>query len=183
MKELPMKRTWTCGRGRLRRSPARAQRGLTMVEVLVSIVVLAIGLLGLAGLQANGIKINQGSTYRWKATQLAADLADQLRADKTALAAAGAGLSCVISASGALTGTCPGGLLATNLPNWAASQLAMLPGASATFAPNAAGVWEVDIGWDDSRAAQAAPGVAVAPAACGALPTPTTGCFSLVTRI
>jgi prepilin-type N-terminal cleavage/methylation domain-containing protein len=93
---------------------ARWQRGLTMIEVLVAIVVLAIGLLGLAGLQLNGLKVSQGSTFRWKASQLAADLADQLRASRVESTAAPG--PCTLTAAGGIQGTCPTGLLATSLP-------------------------------------------------------------------
>jgi len=48
------------------RAPATVrQRGMTLIEILVAIVVLSIGLLGLAGLQLKGMQVNQGSTFRW----------------------------------------------------------------------------------------------------------------------
>jgi len=58
------------------------QRGMTLIEILVAIVVLSIGLLGLAGLQLKGLQVNQGSTYRWQAAMLAEDIADRIRADR-----------------------------------------------------------------------------------------------------
>jgi len=47
-------------------------------------VVLAIGLLGLAGLQATSIQSNHSAYYRSQATILASDLADRMRANRTA---------------------------------------------------------------------------------------------------
>ena len=44
-------------------------------------LVLAVGLLGLAGLQAKGMKNNQSAYYRSQATQLAYDIADRMRAN------------------------------------------------------------------------------------------------------
>ncbi len=57
-------------------------RGFTLVEVLVSILVLGIGLLGLAGLQTTGLKSNHSANLRTQATLLAYDMADRVRANK-----------------------------------------------------------------------------------------------------
>jgi type IV pilus assembly protein PilV len=66
--------------------PCRRSRGFTMIELLVSVLVLAIGLLGLAGLQAAGLKSNYSAHLRSQATLLAYDLADRMRANPVALA-------------------------------------------------------------------------------------------------
>lgn len=55
--------------------------GFTLLEVLVAIVVLSIGLLGLAGLQASSLNNNQTAYYRSLATQQAYDMADRIRAN------------------------------------------------------------------------------------------------------
>lgn len=59
------------------------ETGATLIEVLVAMVVLAIGLLGLAGLQATSIQSNHSAYYRSQATLLASDLADRMRANRT----------------------------------------------------------------------------------------------------
>jgi len=56
-------------------------RGFTMVEVLVSVVILAIGLLGLAGLQARNLQFNYSAYERSQATLLAYDIIDRMRAN------------------------------------------------------------------------------------------------------
>ncbi len=56
-------------------------KGFTLIEVLVAMFVLALGLLGLAGLQASALKNNQSAYYRSQATQLAYDIADRMRAN------------------------------------------------------------------------------------------------------
>ena len=63
--------------------PFRKETGATLIEVLVAMVVLAIGLLGLAGLQATSIQSNHSAYYRSQATLLASDLADRMRANRT----------------------------------------------------------------------------------------------------
>ncbi len=59
------------------------EAGATLIEVLIAMVVLAIGLLGLAGLQATSIQSNHSAYYRSQATLLASDLADRMRANRT----------------------------------------------------------------------------------------------------
>lgn len=57
-------------------------KGFTLVEVLVTVVIFSVGLLGLAGLQATGIKLNHSSLLRSQATLLAYDIVDCMRANQ-----------------------------------------------------------------------------------------------------
>lgn len=63
------------------------QSGFTLLEVLVAIVVLSLGLLGLAGLQAATLRNNQTAYYRGIATQQAYDMADRIRANQAGVRA------------------------------------------------------------------------------------------------
>ncbi|HWM28840.1 MAG TPA: type IV pilus modification protein PilV [Woeseiaceae bacterium] len=64
-------------------------RGLTLVEILIALLILSIGLLGLAGLQTMSLRFNTSAYYRTQATALAYDFADRMRANRqTALAGA-----------------------------------------------------------------------------------------------
>ena len=58
-----------------------SQTGISMVEVLVAIVVLSFGLLGLAGLQADGLRGNNDAYMRSQATLMAYDMLDRMRAN------------------------------------------------------------------------------------------------------
>lgn len=60
------------------------QAGAGLVEVLVAIVVLAIGLLGLAGLQITSLQSNYSAQLRSHATLLAIDLAENMRSARGA---------------------------------------------------------------------------------------------------
>jgi type IV pilus assembly protein PilV len=60
----------------------RRTRGVTLIEVLVALVIVAVGLLGLAGLQVRGLSIQKDAHGRAIATQLALDLADRMRANR-----------------------------------------------------------------------------------------------------
>jgi len=66
-----------------------SQRGFTLIEVLVTIVVVSIGLLGLAGLQISGLRANTSSEARSKATLLANDIVERMRANPLGVAAGG----------------------------------------------------------------------------------------------
>ncbi|HIB83618.1 MAG TPA: type IV pilus modification protein PilV [Chromatiaceae bacterium] len=60
-------------------------KGFTLIEVLVAVVVLSIGLLGLAGMQLAGLQNNQSALYRSIATYQAWDMADRLRANSVGI--------------------------------------------------------------------------------------------------
>lgn len=70
----------------------RSQFGFTLIETLVAMVVLAVGMLGIAALYIEGLRSGQASVSRTTAVNLAADMADRIRANPTAPASyAGAG--------------------------------------------------------------------------------------------
>jgi type IV pilus assembly protein PilV len=52
-----------------------------MIESLVTVVVLSFGALAFAGLQVKGLAANSSAMARSKATQLAAEMADRVRAN------------------------------------------------------------------------------------------------------
>lgn len=69
------------------RNPKRENHGFSLIEVLVSLVILAIGLLGLAMLQTTGLRYNTNSYSRTQATYMAYDLAERMRANVPAFQA------------------------------------------------------------------------------------------------
>ena len=58
------------------------QHGFSLIEVLIAVVVLAVGLLGLAALQSVSLKMQQSSILRTQATALATGITDAIRANK-----------------------------------------------------------------------------------------------------
>ena len=60
----------------------RRQGGFSIIEVLVALLVLAIGLLGLAALQAQGLRFNHDAYVRSQATNLAYDIVDRMRVNR-----------------------------------------------------------------------------------------------------
>jgi type IV pilus assembly protein PilV len=127
-------------------APAHAERGMTLIEILVAIVVLSIGLLGLAGLQLKGLQVNQGSAYNWQAAILAEDMADRIRADTAAAKAGYYALPGTISASASAA-------TAASIGEWQA-RVAALPGGVAAITPTpggAPGEMDIRVAWDDTR--------------------------------
>ena len=61
----------------------RRNRGFTLIEVLIAVVVMSIGLLGLAGLQATGMRNNHTAYLRSQATVLVYDIVDRMRATRS----------------------------------------------------------------------------------------------------
>lgn len=61
-----------------------SQQGFTLVEVLVTVVIMGIGLLGVAGLQLAAMRSNHSALLRTQATIAAYDLIDRMRVDPEA---------------------------------------------------------------------------------------------------
>ncbi|WP_020411444.1 type IV pilus modification protein PilV [Microbulbifer variabilis] len=59
------------------------QSGATLIEVLVSVLVLAIGLLGLASTQMMSLKNGNGSHHRYMAALAAQEIIERMRANPT----------------------------------------------------------------------------------------------------
>ena len=59
--------------------------GFSLIEILVTMVVLSIGLLGIAGLQTLSIKRSQSSVFHTIAASQASDIAERMRANHTQL--------------------------------------------------------------------------------------------------
>jgi type IV pilus assembly protein PilV len=59
----------------------RHQTGTTLIEIMVSIIVMAIGILGLASLQMNSLKFQKTASQRSEALQAAYDLGERMRAN------------------------------------------------------------------------------------------------------
>ncbi len=70
----------------------RRQRGFNLVEVLIALIIMSVGMLGIAGLYVQSLQAGRTSMFRHNAITLAGDVADRIRANPRALAAyAGAG--------------------------------------------------------------------------------------------
>jgi len=132
------------------------QRGVGLIEVLVAVLVLSIGFLGMAALQARSLSMNNSAMARSMATMDSYSILDAMRADLVS-AQTGA-YNGLVHANACPTTT--GTLADAQLIQWC-SQLAASLGTSAstTGAINCTGtqgVCTVTVTYDDSKSVSAA---------------------------
>lgn len=66
-------------------TPAHArQRAFSLVEVLITLVIMSVGMLGIAGLYVQSMQAGRTSLFRHNAVTLAGDVADRIRANPKA---------------------------------------------------------------------------------------------------
>lgn len=101
-----------------------------MLEVLISIVVVSFGILAFAGLQATGMYVNNSSLLRTKATVLAYEMADRMRANQPAVASgAYSAMTGNASSPGCVsTGCTPAGIAQNDYYEWTTDLANELPG-------------------------------------------------------
>jgi type IV pilus assembly protein PilV len=118
------------------------------MEVLVSMLILGIGLLGMAGLQMVGLRNNQMAYLRSQATQLAYDMSDRMRANATALASyTGLGTT-----DNCVTSTCSVTQMAGyDVKQWKDTVAAQLPGGAGTVT-SAGGIYSITVSWTEKDA-------------------------------
>lgn len=119
--------------------------GFTLLEVLIAVLVLSVGLLGLAGLQATGMKTNHSAYMRSQAVAYGYDILDRMRANR--LSALSGTYNIAMGASA------PGGtsMAQTDLREWKTLIAGHLPSGDASANVNG-GIATVVVQWDDSRA-------------------------------
>jgi type IV pilus assembly protein PilV len=127
------------------------QSGFTLLEVLVAIVILSLGLLGLAGLQAATLRNNQIAYYRAIAVQQTYDLADRIRANQAGAATYAAG---VAADNGCIASACTAVAMAqTDLFQWNNNTARMLPAGAGAVAAAAGGGFNIAVNWNENSEA------------------------------
>lgn len=128
------------------------QQGLTLVEILVTTVIISVGLLGIAALHLTSLRNGYDSNSRSRATWFANDIADRIRANQAnaKLGTYTIALGASVSSSDATT--------ANDLTQWK-SELASMHGDGSISAPVTVGndtmititiVWEERGGYNSS---------------------------------
>jgi type IV pilus assembly protein PilV len=123
----------TCQHNPVAYQAATRQSGFTLVESLVAMVVISVGMLGIAAMYVEGLRAGRTSVYRSAAVELVADMADRIRANSlgdAAYSGAAAANNCV---GGAVDCT-PAQMAADDLFWWLQGVEARLPGGDAAIA-------------------------------------------------
>ena len=130
------------------------QSGFTLLEVLVAMLVLSIGLLGLAGLMASSMRNNQSAYHSTQATWFAYDILDRMRANSaSALAGGYSAANTLGSPASCSTTASSGSIAAQDIGGWKNIIACALPegDGSITVTPANRRV-RITIQWNDSRA-------------------------------
>lgn len=123
----------------------RSVRGAGMVEVLVSVLVLAIGLLGVAAMQATALRNSQSALERSQGVVYTYSILDAMRANQAAARAGTYNIGMTCAPPG-------GGTIVTDDQNTWIQSLQRDLGPTACGSINcAADVCEIRVQWDDSR--------------------------------
>ncbi|WP_372748276.1 type IV pilus modification protein PilV [Litorivivens sp.] len=128
-------------------TPARnrkAERGATLIEVMVATFITALGVLGAASLQLNAIKFNHVANTRSHATLLAYDALDRMRANRTAAVGGRYNITLFDKAPQSSD------FIAQDLRDWREELAARLPSGTGSITVNG-DTAVVVVQWDESR--------------------------------
>lgn len=141
------------------RAPRASARGSSLLEVLISMALLALALLGAAMMSVQALKLNQGGRYRAQAVVLSDDIAERIEANKDGAIAGAYALAANAAASSAKNCTaapCSSAELAGyDLADWVTRASQALPDANWTITTVAVGnpaTYQIDVGWRDRSA-------------------------------
>jgi type IV pilus assembly protein PilV len=138
-----------------RKPVTRRQRGDTMIEVLVTIIIIAVGVLGAAALQVTTLKNLSSSHSASVATIVAQGFGERMRANPTAVLAGNYDHDQEPSTTtDCVTGPCAVAALANyDKEAWWAQLTAVLPSGSGEVEPLTAGgnIFVLTVRWDEDR--------------------------------
>jgi type IV pilus assembly protein PilV len=132
----------------------RKENGFTLLEILVTLSIVSIALLGIAGITANSLKDNQSASSRSQAVLLAGDIIDRMRANR--ITADGGAVSPYTSPYNLALGASPsgGGIPQADLTEWRDALAAAFPAGTGSVNLDAATKKvTIVVQWDDSRGA------------------------------
>lgn len=123
--------------------------GFTLVEVLIALIIMSVGMLGIAGLYVHSLQAGSTSLFRHHAVTLAGDIADRIRANPRAgpaYALAGANNNCTTG----LIDCTRGEMAGNDIFLWDAQAAATLPNGTVAIVFNngvAPPTYQITISW------------------------------------
>jgi type IV pilus assembly protein PilV len=126
-----------------------------LIEVLVALIVLSVGLLGLAALQSTATQFNAGAYSATQATILAYDMADRVRANRQSGVTGAYNSAYPVAPAPTCADAVAGTVVQQDLAGWRRALACALPNGNGevAFAGDAAngGVLTIRVRWDESR--------------------------------
>ena len=154
----------------------QSQQGSSLIEILVTVVIVSIGLLGLAILQANSLRFNQDAYFRSVATAQAESMADRMRANPTGVAAGNYNAVSAIGSGANCSASCTAANIALqDIFEWNTQNAAVLPSGLGTVTVNN-GMFTITVRWETRQARSNA-------TACGSTEEQKFTCLSIGMRI
>jgi type IV pilus assembly protein PilV len=133
---------------------ASAQSGFSLIEVLVALVVLSVGLLGLAALQQNAVRFNHDAYLRSQATVLAYDIADRIRGNRQAATAEAYDSAFAPMPPACNSVVAAGTVVAQDIGAWRRALTCALPAGNGQIDwDDASEILTITVQWDPSRGA------------------------------
>ncbi len=130
----------------------RTQTGFSLIEAMVSLVVVSVGMIGIAALYGQGLGASRTALSRTQAVNLAADMADRIRVNRLGGAAyAGPGANNNCDPGGGVN--CPPALMAAHdIWAWTAQVAAQLPNGAGTvqFVATAPPTYTIQVAWQET---------------------------------
>ena len=126
--------------------------GFSLIEVLIALLILAIGVLGIAALQFKALRYGHDANLRTQISYLASDMADRMRINRANIASyAGTGTHTVnVADLGNKTCTITNGANATNDLNCWHNQIdSLLPHDSTATITVSGSLYTITLGWND----------------------------------
>lgn len=133
------------------------QSGFTLIEVLVAVLIVSVGVLGVAGLQLLSLQNNTSAMYRTQAIQSAYDIIDRARANRDVVYAIGLEDNPPQNPRDCESNICsPQQMRNFDIAGWREELADTLPDGTGAVA-YAGGVMTVTVRWQDTRNPAAAP--------------------------
>lgn len=104
---------------------ALPQAGFTLVESMVALLVISVGMIGIAALKTHGLGAGRTAQFRIRAVNLAADMADRIRANR--LGQAGYSVAREAEDCDGDADCVPASVAAQDLAEWEENVTALLP--------------------------------------------------------
>ncbi len=126
--------------------------GFTLIEVMVAVLVLSIGLLGIASLQATSLRNNNDASMQTRASYMASDMADRMRANAASVNAYPAATLATPAVGDCTTASCtPTQMVDNDVAEWNQQLAQTLPAGQGTVTSPGAGLFTITVLWDEAR--------------------------------